>query len=328
MNGFQNALSLNRLSLRALARLSGVSVSYLSQIASGRKSPSSSIRTRLLTHLPGVSADDLFASLPNNPAVSVLCKRCRSPHTVRAGFDKGCQRYYCHDCRCTFILNNAPFRGHLTSSGSAQLLQSFFQGESLRNICSRLELSHGFPLPLARLQTAILRQSRRAFKLLYHIVPPGLQSRWLLDVQSVSSGPGFVLLDVFDLASGFLLATDAYFEDTGSPHITAIYRAIRLAGFAPSLFIPGPGLVRDDAFTANCNDLPVVSLNAQEQCHLESYQSAALLRSQILASWPLSLTISHLQLLNQAWRLNFNFFSGSAFAGCTPYNSWQDIIGS
>jgi hypothetical protein len=325
---WQTALSAAGLSLRALARETGISHTYMRAIIAAQKLPSEPVRLRLLARLKNYRAEDLFGPLapPVQSAPAVLCKRCRGPHTLKSGFFQGIQRYQCRDCGCVFIANQAPLHGRLPVAAAAGVMELFFTGETLDAIRTRLQASQGLQVTVTGLEKMVYRLARKAVKLAGDILPE-VQGRWVLDGAQIPGVQPVLIMDVLDSDSGFIIASDVIRQDyKEKDRESVLQKAVHITGLTPETLILGIGLSSQDPDLAASAGLPVIQCNPAQEANLRRY-AALLTAKTLLLSRRMSFdSIANQRLLCAAWRVHYNFLSAFKPAFRAPYQSWLDIL--
>ncbi len=326
---WQTALSETGLSLRALARQTGISHTYLREIVSGQKSPSEPIRLRLLARLPNYRSEDLFVSpIPSvQSAPAVICKRCRGPHTIKSGVFQDNQRYQCKDCGCVFIDNSAPLHGRLPAAAALSVMQLFFAGESLDSIRTLLDESQGLQITVTGIEKIVYRLARKAVKLAGDILPE-MHGQWVLEGGQVTGAQIVLVLDVLDRDSGFLIASDVIRLDyKEKDRESVLEKASHITGLTPE-FIMGPGLYSEyqDEDLEAAASFHIIENDPRQEANLHQYADLLPAKMYLLGRRMSFDSIANQRLLCAAWRVHYNFLGGFEPAFSSPYRSWLDIL--
>ncbi len=328
-SNWQTALSSCNLTPRQLAGEAGISHTWLYAIMDGRVVPSDSIKTRLLARLPGHTEGELFPRLPPAPEPSngVVCKRCHSARTIKSGVFNGNQRYQCRDCGCVFINNSSVLHGRLPVEAVAFVLERFFEAEPLDSICQLVEQSGQGRISMSGIENLVSRFSRQAVKLTGDILPP-LSPLWILQCISIPAERPVAVLDVLDMNSGFVIASDLVPDYIENDRENVVRKAVRLAGSKPETLVLGLG------FAAFGSDLAMAVENSMRKVRFERHHWELLSKFSERVNARTSLISRRLnfaslasgRLICSAWRVHYNFLSGFNPAGVSPFNSWLDII--
>ncbi len=316
-----SALSETGLSLRALARDAGISHTYLRQIIDGQKNPSEPIRQRLLDRLKNYRPEDLFVPLIK-AAPPVLCKRCNGPNTIKSGLLQGLQRFQCKDCGCVFISNDAPLHGRLPAAVAVSVMEMFFAGDSLASIRTLLEDTQGLQVTVSGLEKMIYRLSRKAVKFAGDILPE-VHDLWVLDGAYIPGSEDAVILDILDIDSGFIIASDVIRQDYAEKdRESVLQKALRITGLTPAILIMGPGVSSEYPDVEDSSGFQRIEYNLAQEAHVRRYVDLLPAKTLLLARRLSFDSINNQRLLSAAWRVHFNF--GVAFP--SPYRSWLDIL--
>jgi hypothetical protein len=324
---WQTAVSATGLSLRALARETGISHTYLRKIIAGCQFPSEPVRLRLLDRFKGYRPEDLF--LPPAPAcdaaLSAICKNCSSPRTIKSGLFQGSQRYQCKDCGYVFIAVHALLFGRLPVAAAVSVMETFFAGEPLISILEKIQQSYDLQITLADLEKMVRRLARKAVKLAGDVLPE-IHGQWVLDGSYVSSVRPVLILDILDMDSGFIIASGVVrHENQETEWESLILEAVRLTGITPDMLILGPGLISENTgMQASGNVSPVVYNPAQEAI-ARKYADLAAARTLLLSrlSHP---GLADLRLFCASWRVHYNYLGAFKPLAAGRYQSWLDII--
>ena len=325
---WQTALSASGLSLRALARQTGISHTYLRQIVAGQKLPSEPIRLRLLERFKDYRSEDLFGPLvpATLPAQVVICKRCRGSRTIKSGLLQGSQRYQCKDCGCVFIDNSAPLHGRLPVAAAVGVMQLFFAGEPLGSIRTLLQESLGLQVTVSGLEKMIYRLARKAVKLAGAILPE-VPEQWVFDGARVAGVTPVFITDVLDPDSGFIIASDVIRCDyTEKDRESVLQKAVRITGLTPALLIMGAGVRSEFAGLETLTDFSLVEYSPAQDANLRRYSDALISKTLLLSRRMSFDSLTNQRLLCEAWRIHYNFLADFKPVTGFPYQSWSDIL--
>jgi transcriptional regulator with XRE-family HTH domain len=326
-SAWQTALSARKLSLRGLARETGISHTYLGRIMAGSALPSQQVRIRLLDYFKGYRAEDLFGPLipAERAAAGIVCKSCSSTHTIKSGFFRGVQRYCCKDCGSVFINNLAPLHSRLPVEAVVLALEHFFDGEPLDFIRRLMEDSQGIQITVAGLEKMIYRYSLKAVRLAGDITPY-VSPRWLLECTLLPGARPIAILDVLDLKTFFLIASDVVPDYAEKDRESVFQRALRITGSTPTVLVLGPGLPAECADVEDGAGLCNIRLTKDQKILLLKYNNIKIARTQMVARRLNFDSIVNCRLICEAWRVSYNFLGGFKPAGCCRCNSWLDIV--
>ncbi|MDD5702421.1 MAG: hypothetical protein PHU23_10280, partial [Dehalococcoidales bacterium] len=328
-SNWQIALSSCNLTPRRLAGETGISHTWLYAIMGGRVVPSDSIKTRLLARLPGYTGSELFPLLPPAPKPSngVVCKRCHSARTIKSGVFNGNQRYQCRDCGCVFINSGSVLRGRLPVEAVATVLERFFEAESLASICRLVEESGQVRISMSGIENLVSRFSRQALKLTGDILPP-LSSQWILQCTSIPAERPVAVLDVLDMNSGFIIASDLVPACIEKDRENVVQKAVRLAGSWPESLVLGLGFASfgPDLAMAVENTMRKVNFERHHWELLSKFSERVDPRTRLISRRLSCGSLASGRLICSAWRVHYNFLSGFNPAGVSRFNSWRDII--
>ncbi len=325
---WQTALSSAGISLRALAGEIGISHTYLPAIVAGRQLPSEPVRLRLLDRFQNYRSEDLFGPLVPSAQTppAIVCKRCRSSRTIKSGMLQGVQRYQCKDCGCVFLDNNAPLHGRLPVAASVSVMELFFAGEPLDSICTLIEESQGIQITVSGLERMVYRLARKAVRLVGDIVPE-IHSRWVLDGAVIPGARPVVILDILDLESGFIIASDVIWLDyTEKDRESVLQKALHITGLTPDIVILGA--VASSAYTdvEAAGSFQEIEYNPSQEANVHRYTDLMALKIQLLSRRMSFDSVANQRLLCAAWRVHYNFLGDFKPTAVSPYQSWSDII--
>jgi hypothetical protein len=269
----------------------------------------------------------LAMGAPGQTGVAAVCKRCNSPRIIKSGFFHNIQRYCCKDCGSVFILNQAPFHSRLPVAAVVITLERFFAGEPLDSIRRLLADNLGIQPTVTALEKMVYRFSSRAVELAGDITPD-VGPRWFLEGDSFDGARPVVILDVLDLRTGFLIASDLVPDYAEKDRESVLQRALRVTGSTPELLIVSPLLLEeyvDDDLKTGFAD---TRLKKVQQAILQNYRRLAVART-VMVSRRLNFdSIANCRLLCSAWRIHYNFLSGLQPEAISRYNTWLDIVSS
>jgi hypothetical protein len=258
-------------------------------------------------------------------ALAVICKRCHSARVTKSGFLHGLQRYFCKDCGTVFQTGLAPFHSRLPAAAVVVALERFFSGQPLDFIRFALEESLGLQITVTGLEKMIYRYSRKAIQLAGEITPL-VGPRWFLDVVSHEEGRPVVFLDVVDLQTGFLIASDILPDFTEKDRESLTQRALRITGATPELLIISTELCNPDDLAGQGQDLSVTRLKKAHRLNLLKFRSLSVTRAQLFTRRLNFDSLANCRLICAAWRIHYNFMSGRQPVSQFPYRSWADIV--
>jgi len=268
----------------------------------------------------------------SNHSSLLTCKFCGDRTVVKYGFtNKYRQRFYCLKCQRTFLdISSLPNMRHSVET-IASALDCFYSGKTIPEIQSCLSLDLQLNPHYSTISNWIMLYSRVAINLLKQTNPStgtGINHQTEVRLKSITGT--LYIQDYFDQNSGFLLATK-------------ITRCV-----------PGNSLVSFCVSEKSSWNLP--SAYKRLECYTNNKTSGKFSRKYIPDDLnvmekqgtfdDLLLTRTHLiehlrsfnkiNLIIQAWRINYNFFRQShLLGGKTPaqaalaggkYHSWADVI--
>jgi transposase-like protein len=329
---WQTALATTGLSLRALARQTGISHTYLRAIVAGHQLPSEPIRLRLLACFKNYRSEDLFGALIPAAQTSLAittCKRCSSPRTIKSGLFQGIQRYQCKDCGCVFIDNLSPLHGRLPAAVAVSVMELFFAGEPLSSIRTLVQESQGIQVSITGLEKMIYRLARKAVKLTEDILPE-IHSQWVLDGAEIPGAQPVTVLDILDLDSGFIISSDVVRQDYAEKdRESVLQKALHITGITPDVIILGPTAaaeyLEDPEDSASVQR---IEYNSSQEANICRYSDSMTSKIRLLSQRVNFDSITNHRLLSAAWRVNYNLLSDIKLAAGSPYQSWADIINS
>ncbi len=328
-SSWQTALSSTGLSIRALAREAGISHTYLRAIVASRQLPSESVRLRLLDRFQNYRSEDLFGSLVpvvQTTALAIICKRCHSPRIIRSGLLQGVQRYQCKNCGSVFLDNHAPLHGRLPVDASVVVMEHFFAGESLDSIRTLVQESKGIQITVSGLERMVYRLSRKAVRLAGDILPE-IHLRWVLDGAEISGATPVAVLDVLDLDSGFIIASDVIRQDYREKgRESVLQKALRITGLIPETIILGAGAYSAFSDVEGSVSFQKIEYNSCQEVNMHRYTDSINSKIQLLSRRMSFDSVTNHRLLCAAWRVHYNFLSDLKPAAVSPYQSWSDII--
>ncbi len=270
-----------------------------------------------------VQAADFMSVRHVTPGIA--CKRCHSGRIIKRGRFLGSQRYQCKDCGCVFVDNQAPLRGRLPVEAVVTVMEHFFAGEPLDSIRILIEDSPGVSVTVAGLEKVVSRFARKAVRIAGDIVPP-VHSRWLLEGAVLPGAQPVCILDVLDLDSGFIIASDLITPFRERDRASVVRKALQVTGSTPEMIILGTALSLDFLDKGQITRLAEISFTPRQASVLQTYEELKNTRTLLLSRRLNFDSITNNRLFCAAWRVHYNFLGDCKPAGRSQFNSWMDIV--
>ena len=287
----------------------------------------SQLETRLTSNVKSKIPKQSGRLTSNSQLPTLLCKRCHSGRIIKSGLFHGLQRYCCKDCGSVFILNQAPFHSRLPIEAVVVALESFFNAEPLDSIRQTIEKSLGFPITVTGLEKMVYRFSHQAVELAGDITPH-VGPRWYLDATFFNGTRPVVILDVLDLKTGFLIASDVVPDYAEKDRESVTKRALRVTGATPELLQLSPDLANVYEGLGSEVALSKKRLKKDQNIVIHNFGHSAISRTKIISRRLNFDSISNCRLICSAWRVHYNFLSGFQPVSNCSYNTWLDIVTS
>jgi transposase-like protein len=166
-----------------------------------------------------------------------FCKYCHSPNIIKKGVYDGIQYYYCKDCKHKFTEKNTWPRMKHDKDLVNYVLTYYFNGMSLRNICSTIEDLRYTDISRMTCWRWIVKYSKLAHNYVKDMKPI-VGDTWIADETVVKvGGRNLYFWDIIDEDTRYLLAS--HLSTTRSVRdATVLFRdAYEHAGKKPSIVI-------------------------------------------------------------------------------------------
>lgn len=137
----------------------------------------------------------------------ILCKWCGSDDCIKKGIREGIQEYLCNKCGRKFTNRDNPYGMRTTVDQIGSALNMYYEGLSLADVSSQLELSYHNPVDRSTVYRWLIKYTKGAVEL-FEPIHPKVCDVWIADETVIKfNDVNHWMFDIIDRDSRFLLAS-------------------------------------------------------------------------------------------------------------------------